>query len=119
MTLGILHRRDHTLKVTILYDAIEDQLRAEAEQKGEQFPLTYEAVAEALQQRGHEVRRIAAEADVKKLIAQIEQDDSDVIFNLCESLAGVSQHEQNVAALLELLGKRFTGSGALGLTLAQ
>ena len=41
------------------------------------------------------------------------------IFNLCESLGGISQHEQHVAALMEVLGKRFTGAGAFGLALAQ
>jgi D-alanine-D-alanine ligase len=105
------------LKITILYDAIEDKFKAEADEKP--FPLVYEAVSEALRERGHEVRLLAAQPEIRELIAQLEQDDGDLIFNLCESLVGVSQREQNVAALLELLGKRFTGAGSLGLALAQ
>ena len=42
-----------------------------------------------------------------------------MIFNLCETLGGISQYEQHVAALLEVLDKRFTGAGSIGLTLAQ
>ncbi|HYQ92216.1 MAG TPA: D-alanine--D-alanine ligase, partial [Candidatus Competibacteraceae bacterium] len=107
------------MKVTLLYDALEDHLKAEAEQRGEAFPLTYEAVATALRERGHDVTRLAAQRPIAQLAAQLEQDTSDLIFNLCESLDGVGQHEQHVAALLELLGKRFTGSDSFGLALAQ
>jgi D-alanine-D-alanine ligase len=102
------------LKVTILYDSIEDTEKV----PGADTPV-YREVATALKRRGHEVKPLPADANLRSLVSQVEKDDGDVIFNLCESLGGVDQHAVNVAALLELLGKRFTGTGSFGMTLAQ
>lgn len=108
-----------TLNITVLYDAIEDREKARADARGEDFALTYESVAKALEEKGHRVTLLAAGTDLRSLVGTIAKDQSDLVFNLCESLGGVAQHEQHVVALLELMGKRFTGSSALGLTLAQ
>lgn len=107
------------LKITLLYDAIEDKEKAEAKERGEKLPLVYEQIMQVLTKRGHTVNLLAAEPKIRDLVSHIEKDDSDIIFNLCESLGGISQYEQNVASLLELLDKKFTGSGSLGLALAQ
>jgi D-alanine-D-alanine ligase len=42
-------------------------------------------------------------------------DRPDLVFNLCESFGGKSALESNVAALLNLLGLRYTGSSPSGL----
>ena len=108
------------LRVTVLYDGMEDEEQAEAEAKGEKPPKPVpEQVLQVLGKRGHEVKLLAAGAKVKNLAGQIDKEESDIVFNLCESLGGNSQHEQNVASLLELFGKHFTGAGAIGLALAQ
>ena len=107
------------LKVTILYDAVEDDVKAEEEAKGNPTPLVSEEIEAVLRERGHTVRRLAARGTALDLAKQIQDDDSDIIFNVCESFHGVNDKEQNVAALLELSGKVFTGSGSLGLSLAQ
>jgi len=106
-----MNRKRH---VTLLYDVIEDQ----EEQAGADEPV-YRQVARALTAREHQVSTLAATRDVKSLIAALERDESEIVFNLCESLGGEDRHATNVASLLELLGKRFTGAGSLGLTLAQ
>lgn len=107
-------------KITILYDAVEESDRKENEAAGEKVsPLVCEQVEQVLSKQGHEVRRLPAEHKIRDLASQIMKDDSDLIFNLCESLGGISQYEQHVAALLEVLDKRFTGAGSIGLTLAQ
>lgn len=109
---------DRKLRVTILYDAVEDDERNKAKERGETWPpLMYEVLDEILTTAGHTVERIAARNAVE-LAAQLERDESDLIFNVCESLGGVPHYEQNVAALLELFGKRFTGSGSIGLAIA-
>ena len=64
------------------------------------------------------IKRLAAEPPVKKLVRLLEDDTSDLIFNVCESLGGDGGEERRIAAVLELLDKRFTGSGSLSLTLA-
>ncbi len=106
-------------KVTVLYDAVEDDEKAKAEAKKEPFPLVYEQVFQALEKRGHAVKLLAARKSIKTFVGQIENDNSDVFFNLCESIAGDGKHEYRVAALLELMDKPFTGSGSTGMTLAQ
>jgi D-alanine-D-alanine ligase len=107
------------MKITILFAATEQEEKIEAEAEGEKVTLVSEQVKEILVSLGHEVQFLAARSDIRQLAGALTKDDSDLIFNLCESLGGVSQHEQHVAALLEVMGKRFTGAPAIGLTLAQ
>lgn len=107
------------LKVTILYDEIEDREKANAEAEGKKFPLAYKQVEQALSERGHTVDVMAASSDIVDLVSKVRNLDCDILFNLCETFGGVSQHEQNVAAVLELLKKPFTGAGSIGLALSQ
>ena len=94
-------------KVTILYDAVEDQHQEEAKSRGEKLtPLVSEEIDRVLSKRGHAVTRLAAVSDPVAFINQLAKDRGEVIFNVCESLGGVNQQEQNVAALLELFGRR-------------
>ncbi|MCU1231814.1 MAG: D-alanine--D-alanine ligase [Acidobacteria bacterium] len=105
--------------ITILYDADEERVRDEALAKGEKFPaLVSTQIDDVLTKRGYTVKKLAAVAPIKKLVRQLEDDDSDLIFNVCESLGGEGNEERRIAAVLELLDKRFTGSGSLALTLA-
>jgi D-alanine-D-alanine ligase len=111
---------ERSLEITVLYDAIEDDEQAGRSERGEALsPLVHQVLCETLQRSGHRVRALAAGASALELAAQIEKDRSDLVFNVCESFGGVGQQEQNVAALLELFKRRFTGSGSLGLSLAQ
>ena len=102
------------LKVTIFYDSVEDEKTA----ADADIPV-YRQVLQSLEKRGHQVKAMAAESKIKSLVAQLENDDSDIIMNLCESLAGVDLLAINVASLLEFMGKPFTGTGSVGLILAQ
>jgi D-alanine-D-alanine ligase len=107
-------------KVTILYDSVEDRDQQEAKARGEKpKPLVSEELERVLAKRGHEVTRLAAATDVATLAKQLAKESGDVIFNVCESLNGVNQQEQNVAALLDMFGKRYTGAPPIGLALAQ
>lgn len=51
-------------------------------------------------------------------IRRIKEEGDSIIFNLCEAAFGKSSFEMHIAALLELYGARFTGSGPLTLGLA-
>lgn len=105
--------------ITILYDAEEDRVRERALARGEKFPvLVCNQIEENLAKRGYTVRKLAANPPIKKLVRQLEDDNSDLIFNICESLGGDGSEERRIASMLELLDKRFTGSGSLALTLA-
>lgn len=105
--------------VTILYDAQEDKEREAALARGEKFPvLVSQQIEEVLTKRGYTIKKLAANPPVKKLVRQLEDDNSDLIFNICESLGGDGAEERRIASMLELLDKRFTGSGSLAMTLA-
>lgn len=104
--------------ITILYDAAENVEKASAVKEGKPFPLTYAQVTDALEKRGHKINAIPVTKKIRSLVSVIEKDDSDVIFNLCEDIAGSTQHEHNIVGLLELFEKCFTGSGSAGWMLA-
>lgn len=75
-------------------------------------------VGEALRSLGHECRRIVVDDSVEPLVTALSGNKPDLVFNLAESFAGRSALESNVAALLNLLGLRYTGSSPAGLILA-
>ena len=75
------------------------------------------ALAEALASRGHAVRIVPAGADLK-FLEELRAHPTDLVLNLCESLAGDSRAEMVVPALLEMYGIPYTGSSSLSLGLA-
>jgi D-alanine-D-alanine ligase len=75
------------------------------------------ALAEGLATRGHAVRIVPARSDLK-FLEHLRAHPTDLVLNLCESLAGDSRGEMVVPGLLEMLGLPYTGSSALALGLA-
>jgi D-alanine-D-alanine ligase len=73
---------------------------------------------EALRARGDVAVRLAVDAEVEPVVAALRREQPDLIFNLAESFAGKSALESNVAALLNLMGLRYTGSSPAGLIIA-
>jgi len=67
---------------------------------------------------GHTVHSLPVEDAVAPLVTALTAAAPDIIFNLAESFGGKSALESNVAALLNLLGLRYTGSSPAGLLLA-
>jgi D-alanine-D-alanine ligase len=53
--------------------------------------------------------------DVFDVLTALKAKQPDVVFNLCESMAGDSRHEPTMCGLLELFGFTYTGSPALAL----
>jgi len=72
----------------------------------------------ALSQNRHTTRRLAVDDSVEPLIWDLTNPQPDLVFNLAESFRGKSALESNVAALLNLLDLRYTGSSPTGLILA-
>src|SRR4029453_8484359 len=75
-------------------------------------------VAEALTKLGHEPELHVLDGSIKTLHA-LARIDCDLVFNLAESFAGNDLADYCIAAYLELIGRRFTGSGSHGLLYAQ
>jgi D-alanine-D-alanine ligase len=112
------------LKIVIIYDRVlvdEDE-----EAASDKAPVTRtldkkeveEEVAETVVKLGHEPVLHEIDGSTKSLFA-LARIDCDLVFNLCESFGGDSTADFKVAAFLELLGKKYTGSGTHGLMLAQ
>ncbi|HUQ98432.1 MAG TPA: ATP-grasp domain-containing protein [Gemmatimonadaceae bacterium] len=97
------------MKVTLLHskDALEPPVDPVLEQ-----------LESALKSNGHTVRRLAVDDSVQPLINELTKEEPDLVFNLAESFRGKSALESNVAALLNLLDLRYTGSSPAGLILA-
>jgi D-alanine-D-alanine ligase len=72
----------------------------------------------ALRASGHTCQRLAVDDAVQPLIDSLTKEAPDLVFNLAESFRGKSALESNVAALLNLLDLRYTGSSPAGLILA-
>jgi len=72
----------------------------------------------ALRENGHETRRLVVDDTVEPLVTSLNRDRPELVFNLAESFGGRSALESNVAALLNLLNLRYTGSSPAGLIMA-
>jgi D-alanine-D-alanine ligase len=113
-----------TLNITVIYDRWEgpEEIGGAAVER----PLTRtldkkeveDEVAEALGKLGHQATLHVLDGSIKSLHA-LSRVDSDLVFNLAESFAGNDTADYCIAAYLELLEKRFTGSGSHGLLYAQ
>lgn len=77
-----------------------------------------EAIKNALKEGGFGVKTMGLRRINAKTISQIEENNPDVIFNLCESLYGESRYEMYAAGLFELLKIPYTGSSPFALGLA-
>ena len=75
-------------------------------------------IEEALRGAGHEPRRVLVDSAVEPVVDALRNDRPDLVFNLAESFAGKSALESNIAALLNLLDLRYTGSSPAGLLVA-
>jgi len=72
----------------------------------------------AIEACGHSVQMLPVDDEVAPLVQVLNAAAPDLVFNLAESFGGKSALESNVAALLNLLGLRYTGSSPAGLLLA-
>ena len=114
-----------TLNITVIYDRWEGPEDAGGTAAVEK-PLTRtldkkeveDEVADALGKLGHQATLHVLDGSIKSLHA-LSRVDSDLVFNLAESFAGNDTADYCIAAYLELLEKRFTGSGSHGLLYAQ
>jgi D-alanine-D-alanine ligase len=97
------------MKITVLHSA--DALEPPVD------PLL-DQLDSALRANGHTTQRLAVDDTVQPLIDSLTREPPDLVFNLAESFRGKSALESNVAALLNLLDLRYTGSSPAGLILA-
>jgi len=114
------------LKIVVLYDRVLVDEAEESTAATDKSPVTRtldkkeveEEVAEVLGRLGHEPVMHEVDGTMKSLLA-LTRIDCDLVFNLCESFADDDTADFKIAAFLELLGRKYTGTGTHGLMLAQ
>jgi D-alanine-D-alanine ligase len=77
-----------------------------------------ESVRSSLKELGYDVNVFNVTNNIRDLVAFLEKEKPDLIFNLCESVGNVAIHEMHVVGIFELLGLCYTGSPPLTLGLA-
>jgi D-alanine-D-alanine ligase len=107
------------LQITVLVDAptVPADDRQFESPKGK--TSTEYHVVEALRNLGYDVTVVGAVNDVSALAAKLLERPCDLVFNLTEEFNGDRKLDQGVAALLELLGLPYTGSGPTALILCR
>jgi D-alanine-D-alanine ligase len=113
------------LRIGVLYDywweeeeKKEERAEADARPRRKSPEEDVQEVYEALKKAGHNPIFLRLDGTPQSLI-ELAQSETDLIFNLVESFGGDDGYDSNVAAYLELLGRKFTGAGSHGLYLAQ
>jgi D-alanine-D-alanine ligase len=113
------------LNIVVIYDRWEDP-EDEGSASADKAPLmrsldkkeVEDEVAETLGKLGHDASLHLLDGSLKSLHA-LARMECDLVFNLAESFAGNDTADYCIAAYLELINKRFTGSGSHGLLYAQ
>lgn len=82
-------------------------------------PTTEYHVVHALRLLGYETRALGVGSSIESVLQGLQQQDPHMVFNLTEVFRDSREHDRNIAALIELLGLPFTGTGAAGLLLCR
>ena len=108
------------LSIVVLSDVSADPANQDfsAELKTESWKTERDVMA-ALQSLGHHAQLVCVYNSLQPLIDAIREHRPDLVFNLAEQFNNNPNFEKNLAALLELMGLPFTGTGAAGLTLCK
>src|SRR5687767_4700888 len=113
------------LKIIVLYDRVLVD-ESEEQAAGDKAPVVRtldkkeveEEVADVLTKLGHEPVMYELDGTQKSLLG-LGKVECDLVFNLAESFADDDTADFKIAAFLELLGRKYTGTGTHGLMLAQ
>jgi len=84
---------------------------------GEEDPVLGQ-LENALRASGHEPHRVMVDNTIEPVVRDLTTNRPHLVMNLAESFGGKSALESNVAALLNLLDLRYTGSSPAGLLVA-
>jgi D-alanine-D-alanine ligase len=106
------------LKVTVLLDwpcVPDDDPQLLREPRD---PATEYHVASTLRELGHHVTVLGV-SDLQAMVGGLREQEPDIVFNLTEEFRGDRRHDRNLAAVLEVMGVPFTGSGSAGLMLCR
>jgi len=101
--------------VLVLYNCDYDEELTSVEGVDESaVKLAAAAVVEAVRGYGFQSELIAVQGtDIIDVLTDVQRQEPDLVFNLCESLNGDARNEVVVPAVLDMLRLPYTGSGPL------
>lgn len=107
------------MRITVLFDRPDpprdpDYVEELKAPNAPEFEVTV-----ALRALGHDARLLGFQNDVTTIISGLRAQEPELVFNAVESFGGDFRKDAHVAALLELLGYPYTGSGPEGLMLGR
>jgi D-alanine-D-alanine ligase len=105
------------MKIAILFDDVASRPAATPDESGVLEAVA--AVEAALRAHAHETVRVPAGVDLAEWSAFLRETEPDLVFNLCEGLAGRSDGEVLAARRVEEMGLPMTGSPPASLALAR
>src|SRR6188474_2233026 len=115
-----------SLRIVVLFDRVLVDETEEQAPSADKSPVVRtldkkeveDEVAEVVTKLGHEHVMYELDGTQKSLLG-LAKLECDLVFNLAESFADDDTADFKIAAFLELLGKKYTGTGTHGLMLAQ
>jgi len=106
------------LNITVLVDKWTIPAN-DPEFRQEERTSTEYHVIQTLRELGHNISILGSEDDIAIIVTTLNKEKPDLVFNLTEQLCGDRCMDMNIAAVLEILGIPFTGSGPEGLMLCR
>lgn len=103
----------HKLKISILFN---EEYESEHQTSHDEV---VDQVANALTESEHKVSMLGISNDLRVLLNKLDEQKPDMVFNLCETFDDNYYGEMYVAAVLNMLNVRFTGTGPAGMAFRQ
>ena len=98
-------------KITVLHNTDYDDELTGPGIDVSSVEISARAIAQALKQAGFNVDLVGLMGrEVFSVLAKLREDKVDLVFNLCESMAGDPRNEPTVAGLLDLFQIPYTGA---------
>ncbi len=107
------------LRITVLVDEAEITDEDPNFEVAPKPPTTEYNVIGALRGLGYEVSVLGAVSDIAVIVKTLAFNKPDLVFNLTEAFNGDRQFDMNIAALVQMMGIPFTGTGPAGLMLCR
>ncbi len=105
-------------RITVLYNTDYDEELAAPELDASSVQASARAIANALEVSGYTTELVGLHGrEVFEVVQRLRTSTSDLVFNLCESMAGDSCNEPTFAGLLDLFRIPYTGADLVALTL--
>src|SRR5262245_39860109 len=98
-------------RIVVLYNTDYDADLASQDVDASSVEISARAVAAALTETGYTADLVGLHGrEVFEVLGQLRASKPDLVFNLCESMAGDPRNEPTFAGLLELFGIPYTGA---------